>query len=176
MSVSEVHIRPGCEADLEALLEIYNHYVRATAITFDIQPITLAARREWLGQFGQTGPHRLFVAENPVTGRLLGYATAARFRAKPAYDTSVEVTIYTAPHDTGAGVGTALYQALFKALEAEDVHRAFAAITMPNPGSEVFHARFGFTQIGVMTEVGCKFGRYHDVGWWQKPLAAGTGE
>jgi phosphinothricin acetyltransferase len=67
-------------------------------------------------------------------------------------------------------VGSALYGELFKILEGEDVHRAYAGITLPNPASVALHRRFGFREIGVFREVGRKLGCYWDVAWYEKPL------
>ncbi|WP_052864661.1 GNAT family N-acetyltransferase [Streptomyces niger] len=169
----EVQVRPGVEADLAALTDIYNHYIRETAITFDTEPFTPEERRPWLLSHPQDGPHRLLVAREGVddgSGRLLGYATTSPFRPKPAYRTSVEVTVYLSPEATGRGAGTLLYKALFEALEGEDVHRAYAGIALPNPGSTALHTRFGFRHVGTYGEVGFKFGRYWDVAWYEKRL------
>ncbi|WP_353943128.1 N-acetyltransferase family protein [Streptomyces sp. HUAS MG91] len=170
---TEVAVRAGREGDLAALTEIYNEYVRATPITFDTEPFTVEARRPWLRAHPEHGPHRLFVAEDG--GRILGYATSSAFRPKAAYSTSVEVTVYCAPDAGGRGIGTRLYEALFEALSAEDVHRAYAGVTQPNEASVRLHARFGFRPVGTYREVGRKFGRYYDVAWFEKDLGAGRG-
>ncbi|MFG2829934.1 GNAT family N-acetyltransferase [Streptomyces sp. NPDC048434] len=192
----EVQVRAGTEADLPALTELYNHYIRETCITFDLEPLTPEQRRPWLLSHPQDGPHRLLVAQeatdrmkNPHNGpasalhagaaasgagqpggALLGYATSSAFRPKAAYAPSVEVTVYCAPHAAGRGVGTLLYTSLFEALADEDVHRAYAGVTQPNEASTRLHTRFGFRHIGTYTEVGRKFGRYWDVAWYQKDL------
>ncbi|MCX5199036.1 GNAT family N-acetyltransferase [Streptomyces sp. NBC_00249] len=164
----EVQVRPGVEADLESLTELYNHYVRETAVTFDTAPITPVERRSWLRSHPEDGPYRLLVA---WTGdRMAGYATSSPFRPKPAYATSVEVSVYLAPHAVGRGVGTLLYESLFAALADEPVHRAFAGIALPNEASVRLHERFGFRRVGEFTEAGWKFGRYWDVRWYEKRL------
>ncbi|GAA2600838.1 GNAT family N-acetyltransferase [Streptomyces tubercidicus] len=192
----EVQVRAGVEADLPALTDLYNHYIRETSITFDLEPFTPEQRRPWLHSHPQDGPHRLLVAQettertkNPhngpspgpgvgpaisgsgsADGTLLGYATSSAFRPKAAYAPSVEVTVYCAPHAAGRGIGTLLYQALFEALADEDVHRAYAGIAQPNEASVRLHTRFGFRHLGTYTEVGRKFGRYWDVAWYEKEL------
>ncbi|TJZ52170.1 N-acetyltransferase [Streptomyces piniterrae] len=173
----EVLVRAGVEADLPALAELYNHYVRETSITFDTEPFTPEQRRPWLLSHPEDGPHRLLVARDAPAradaaddALLLGYATSSPFRPKGAYATSVEVTVYCAPHAGGRGIGTLLYEALFAALAKEEVHRAYAGIAQPNEASARLHARFGFRHIGTFTEVGRKFGRYWDVAWYQKDL------
>ncbi|AYC40582.1 GNAT family N-acetyltransferase [Streptomyces griseorubiginosus] len=171
---AEVQVRPGVEGDLGALTDLYNHYVRETPITFDTAAFTPEERRPWLLSHPEDGPYRLMVATDMhstgTSQRLLGYATSSPFRAKPAYATSVEVTIYLAPDAGGRGIGTLLYKALFEALAGEDLHRAYAGIAQPNEASTRLHERFGFRHIGTYGEVGRKFGRYWDVAWYEKDL------
>lgn len=166
----EVQVRAATEADLEPLTELYNHYVRETAITFDTAAFTPEQRRPWLHSHPEDGPHRLLVAQDVQNARVLGYATSSPFRPKAAYSTSVEVSVYLAPDAGGRGIGTLLYKVLFEALEDEDVHRAYAGIAQPNEASERLHALFGFRHIGTYDEVGRKFGRYWDVAWYEKKL------
>ncbi|MCW2873777.1 MAG: N-acetyltransferase [Streptomyces oryziradicis] len=170
-----MQVRPAGEDDLADLTEIYNHYVRETPITFDLEPLTPQQRRPWLLSHPEDGPHRLLVACGGPGGRILGYATSSPFRPKAAYATSVETSVYCAPDAGGRGTGTLLYKALFEALREEDVHRAYAGIAQPNEASVRLHARFGFQPVGVYREVGRKFGRYWDVAWYEKDLSPGTG-
>ncbi|MEU9519300.1 N-acetyltransferase family protein [Streptomyces sp. NPDC048224] len=167
---AEIQVRPGIEDDLKALTDLYNHYVRETPITFDTEPFTPEERRPWLLSHPEDGPYRLRVATDAHSQEILGYATSSPYRAKSAYRTSVETTVYVAPDAGGRGIGSLLYTSLFDALAAEDVHRAYAGIAQPNPASERLHARFGFRHVGTYGEVGRKFGRYWDVAWYEKPL------
>lgn len=163
-----MHVRAGSEQDLDAINEIYNGYVQETHFTFDIEPITLDARREWFSHYATTGRHRLLVATSHDA--LIGFASSGRFRPKTAYETSVETSIYLAPDAVGRGAGSKLYGELFGALEGEDVHRAYAGISLPNPASIALHERFGFKRVAHFTEQGRKFGRYWDVAWFEKPI------
>ncbi|MFK4066024.1 GNAT family N-acetyltransferase [Streptomyces sp. NPDC029674] len=179
---TEVQVRPGVEADLEALTDLYNHYVRETAVTFDTVAFLPEERRPWLLSHPEDGPHRLLVAQErdsgPAShtrpGRVLGYVTSSPLRPKPAYSTSVEVSVYCAPDAAGRGIGTLLYKALLEALEGEDLHRAYAGIALPNEASIRLHERFGFRHVGTYEEVGRKFGRYWDVAWYELPLGPRT--
>lgn len=155
--------------DLPRLTEIYNHYVVHSPATFDLEPKTVAQRAEWFAQFAERGRYRLVVAEED--GILLGYTGTTRFRVKPAYDRTVETTVYCAPESVGRGIGTQLYAALFEALVHEDVHRMVAVFVPPNRASEKLHQRFGFRTVGIFTEQGYKFGRYWDVCWMERPLS-----
>jgi phosphinothricin acetyltransferase len=166
--MATVTIRPAAAADLPAINDLYNHYVRETAVTFDVTEYTVEERRPWFERFGERGRHRLLVAEDG--GRVLGYAGTLPFRPKAAYETSVETTIYLWPDAHGRGLGARLYQRLFADLAGEDVHRAYAGVTLPNPASIALHERFGFRPVGLYREVGRKFERYWDVQWLEKEL------
>ena len=162
----QILIAPGSTADLEAISGIYDHYVRTTAISFDIEPPKTGWRREWFATFGDHGRHRLLVARDG--GVAIGYAASVPYRPRAAYGPSVETSVYVAPSHLGCGIGSALYGALLSELEREDVHRAYAGIAMPNPASVRLHERCGFRQAGYFTEQGRKFGRYWDVAWFER--------
>jgi phosphinothricin acetyltransferase len=162
-------VRSATLDDLEALTEIYNHYVIHSAITFDLHPFTASERRPWFDDHRNSAMHRLLVAVDE-SGTCVGYATSSRWRAKPAYNSTVEVSVYCHPDVCGRGYGTALYGALFAALEEEDVHTIVAGVSLPNDASLALHARFGFRSVGVFHAVGRKFDRYWDVAWFERPL------
>jgi phosphinothricin acetyltransferase len=162
----QILIAAGSTVDLEAISGIYDHYVRTTAISFDLEPPTTAWRREWFERFGHRGRHRLLVARD---GReAIGYAASVPYRPREAYGPSVETSVYISPTHLGRGLGSALYGALLSELEREDVHRAYAGIAMPNPASVRLHERCGFRRAGYFTEQGRKFGRYWDVAWFER--------
>jgi phosphinothricin acetyltransferase len=166
--MSDIAIRRVEQADLPALLEIYNHYVVNTPITFDIEPRTLAQRQEWLDQFKPAGRFQCFVA---VRGNApLGWAGSVKFKDRAAYDTSVETSVYLAPDETGRGLGRRLYATLFEALASEDIHRAFGGVTQPNEASSGLHLAMEFRHVGTYKEVGRKFGRFWDVAWYERPV------
>lgn len=163
-----MEIRYGREDDLEQLNDIYNHYVRTSPATFDIDEISMVRRREWFTHYAATGPHRLFVAAED--GAVTGYATSSQLQERKAYETSTMVTCYLANGRQGQGIGKQLYGALFDAIRDEDLHRAYAGITVPNDASVGLHRSFGFRQVAVFSEQGRKFGKYWDVAWFEKEL------
>ena len=173
MAKTKFEVRPATASDLSAVNDIYNQYIAEAHYTFDLEPWTMDARREWFTHYSTTGRHRLLVAVGE--GRVIGYACSSRYRPKAAYDVTVETSIYLDPESVGRGAGSRLYQELFKILEGEDVHRANAGITLPNPASVALHERFGFKRIALFTEQGRKFGRYWDVAWFEKPLDGESG-
>lgn len=166
--MSDLVIRPARREDVPAITALYNRYVTDTAVTFDVEPASVEQRLVWFGLFNLTGPLRLLVAE--AEGAFAGYAGTLQFRVKEAYRTSVETTLYIHPDFQRKGVGLRLYGSLFDALKDEDVHRAYAGITVPNEPSIVLHERAGFRHIGTYSEVGFKLGQYHDVAWYERAV------
>ena len=164
--MSEVTIRRIEPGDLPALLAIYNYYVVHTPVTFDLEPRTLAQRREWLESFAPTGRYQCLVAVKG--GAPIGWACTGKFKEKAAYETSAETSIYLAPGERGRGLGRRLYETLFAALAGEDLHRLYAGITVPNDASVALHEKMGFGLVGSYDEVGRKFGRFWDVAWFAR--------
>lgn len=170
--MAELKVRPAMRCDLPHLTEIYNYYIVNTPITFDLKPMAVKQRARWFDEHAGAKRHRMFVAEDG--GRVVGYACTGPFRDKAAYDTSVETSIYCAHDATGRGIGAMMYRVLFDALKNEDINRLLAGITLPNDASIKLHRRFGFTEVGMFSECGRKFGRYWDVMWMQRALRLGT--
>ncbi len=164
-----VSVRPAVASDLEAIVGLYNYYVERTAATFEIAPVEPRDRQDWFEAHSRSGPHRLLVADN-AAGNLVGWATTSPFRPRAAYATTVEASVYCRADSLGRGVGGALYSALFRSLESEDVERIVAGVSLPNPASLALHRRFGFRHVGTFTRVGRKFDRYWDVAWFERPL------
>jgi phosphinothricin acetyltransferase len=165
---SDIDVRAATIEDLGAITEVYNQYVMHSTATFDVSAMTAEERRGWFDHYSSEGPYRLLVATR--AGVVVGYAASSRFRPKPAYDPSVEVTVYLAPDDLGRGVGSLLYQQLFAELRTQPLHRAYAAIALPNPASVRLHRRFAFDEVGTLHEVGRKQGRWVDVLWMQRRI------
>ncbi len=164
-----IELRHAIPDDLEALTNIYNHYVRHSIATFDTTPFNPDARRTWLAHFAIGSPHQLWLAVQG--GIILGYASSSQYRPKAAYDTSIETSVYLHPDHLGAGIGHTLYAHLFKRLSVFDLHRAYAGIAQPNPASVALHQSFDFNLVGTFSEAGQKFGGYHNVDWYEKWLS-----
>lgn len=164
-------VRPARSSDLEGIVEVYNHYVRLTPATFEVDPVRAEDRRPWFREHSTEGRHRLLVAVDD--DRVLGWASTSPFRPRAAYATTVESSIYLRPEATGRGLGSRLYDVLFSAIRTEDIERIVAGITQPNPASLNLHQRFGFRHVGTFSRVGRKFDRYWDVAWFERPLHLG---
>jgi phosphinothricin acetyltransferase len=111
-----------------------------------------------------------------ANGDINGYAYASRHRERPAYQWCVDTTAYVRQDIHGQGVGRRLYTVLFDELVRLGYYQAFAGIALPNDPSVGLHEALGFRALGVYRRVGYKLGRWHDVGWWQKPLREPSSE
>jgi phosphinothricin acetyltransferase len=108
-------------------------------------------------------------------GRVLGFAYASRWKGRCAYRFAAESTVYVADGHARRGIGRALYTALLSDLRARGVHCVIGGIAQPNPASVALHEALGFSKVAHFREVGWKFGRWIDVGYWEVVLGAGRG-
>lgn len=157
-------VRPAREEDLPAIDEIYRFYVDHSPATFHEQAPPLS---DWQDKFAARA-HPWLVSEED--GEVTGYAYGTSHRPKEAYRLTVETTIYLRDGQAGRGTGRALYGRLLDECRAGGYHLAVAGITLPNEASVGLHEALGFTKVGAFTEIGRKFGDWHDVGWWQLRL------
>ncbi len=154
-------IRAAREADLPALLAIYNHAVETSVVTFDLEPRTAAAGHAWLA--AHTGRHPLLVAEL-ADGTVAGYASLSPYRPMPAYDSTAELSLYIHPVYQRRGLGRALAEHLLAVARADArLHLIVSVITASHAVSIALHEKLGFRCCGTLHEAGLKFGSYHDV-------------
>jgi phosphinothricin acetyltransferase len=159
-----VKIRPATENDLPAINDIYNEAVLTTTATFDTQPRTLAVQREWLTAHNDLYP--VLVAD--VEQAVVGWASLSRWSPKPGYAPTAEVSLYVSSIYRGNGFGKTLMAEILVAGEQSGFHTVLARIVEGNEASIRLHHSFGFELVGVIREVGQKFGRWLDVYLMQK--------
>lgn len=153
-------MRRATPADAAAMADIYNQAVVSSTATFDTQPETPEQRERWLEQ--HTAPqHPVLVAERD--GRVAGWTSLSRYSDRCAYVATVEVSTYVDESETGRGLGTALTEAVLEAGRAGGVHAVLSRICTENAASLAMAHKLGFFEVGVMREVGVKFGRPLDV-------------
>jgi phosphinothricin acetyltransferase len=161
-------IRVAAPQDAAAILDIYAPIVRDTAISFELEPPSLAEMQKRIEDTLLQWPWLVCDRQ----GEVLGYVYATRHRARAAYQWSVDVSVYIRDGMRRTGIGRALYTSLFELLVLQQFHHCYAGITLPNPGSVGLHEALGFQPVGVYRQVGYKRAAWHDVGWWQLALAA----
>jgi L-amino acid N-acyltransferase YncA len=162
--MSDIRIRPAVPDDAEAIARIYNHYVLNTTISFEDQAVPAAEMTARMADVESASlPWKVAVDG----GRVVGYAYAGKWKGRCAYRHSAESSIYLDHEVHGRGIGRRLYQALLADLRERSIHVAIGGIALPNPASIALHERLGFSQVAHFKEVGFKFGRWLDVGYWQ---------
>ena len=169
--MENIKIRSVRPDDAGRLSEIYAYYVDEIAVTFEYDspsPAEFAERIE-----GTTARYPYIVAERG--GNILGYAYAAVFKDRAAYDRCVEVTVYLAPEAKGQGMGKALYTELERRLGEMGILNLYACIAVTDSedehltnASRDFHAHLGYREIGTFRKCGWKFGRWYDMVWMEK--------
>jgi L-amino acid N-acyltransferase len=100
-------------------------------------------------------------------GIVLGYGTYGTFRFKEGYKYTVEHSVYVSREHTGKGVGKHLLAELIRLAKEQGYHTMIGGIDADNKGSIAFHAKFGFTEAGLLKEVGYKFDKWLDVQFMQ---------
>ena len=158
--MNQFSIRPATEADSPAINDTYNHYVRTATATFDTEEMSLARRREWLGE--HTGSYPVLVAEDSG-GVVVGWGSLSRWGTRRAYDRTVEISIYVAQRSTGRGAGPALAEALLGEARRLGHHAVISQIVHENEASLKMAARQGFERVGKLRQVGRKFDRWLDI-------------
>jgi len=167
-----VPVRDAREADLPEILAIHNVAIAETTAIWDTEPADLDERLAWWrGRL--TAGYPVLVAE--IDGAVAGYASYGRFRPKSGYRFSVENSVYVADRFQRRGIATALLtELLARAERSGTVHAMIAAIESSNTTSITLHEKFGFGTVGVLPEVGHKFGRWMDLTLMQ--LTFGTAD
>ncbi|QOL51088.1 arsinothricin resistance N-acetyltransferase ArsN1 family B [Massilia litorea] len=160
-------IRPATSADAERICTIYNHYIATTTISFEEEPVEPAQMAQRIADVASANLPWLVMEEGE---KLIGYAYATKWRVRAAYRFAVESSVYLDPDHAGKGAGTLLYQALLAELRQRELHLVIGGIAQPNEASVRLHERLGFTKVAHFSEVGLKFGRWVDVGYWQLKL------
>jgi phosphinothricin acetyltransferase len=148
---------PATDDDVDAINRIYNQLIVDSHVSFDTEPWTREQRCEWLDD-RSSGGFPVLVAR--VEDRIVGVAWSGPWRRKDAYAASVETTIAVETSSTGIGVGSYLYGQLIGQLKALGFHRCYGVVALPNDGSVALHHKLGFTEVGVLDEVGYKNGSF----------------
>lgn len=159
-------IRDATPEDAASLLEIYSSFVRDTSVSFENEPPSLEEFRSRIAN-AQTRWAWLVAAREGVVA---GYAYATAFRTRAAYRWTAETSAYVGDGHRGKGVAKRLYAELLAALTRRGYCNAYAGITLPNEASVALHRSLGFRPVGVFRRAGWKFGKWHDVSWWQLEL------
>jgi phosphinothricin acetyltransferase len=160
------HIRLALPEDAEQIAAIYAPFCIEAAVSFEYLAPTASEMAGRIRKITERLPW-LVLDED---GTIAGYVYASPHRERAAYQWSVDVAAYVGADYRRRGVGSALYTALFRLLAAQGYFKAYAGVTLPNPASERLHESMGFERVGEYHGVGYKFGKWHDVRWYQRSI------
>jgi L-amino acid N-acyltransferase YncA len=156
-------IRSATTEDAVRISEIYNHYVLYSTISFEEQAVAVDEMKERITETLAGLPWLVWIEGEVIEG----FAYASKWKGRCAYRYSVESTIYLAEGSTSRGIGTKLYEALLEELRLRKLHTVMGGIALPNPASVALHHKLGFEKVAQFQEVGWKFDKWVDVGYWQ---------
>lgn len=154
-------------SDAEEIANIYNYYIENTIITFETTPISCNEMALRINAILNNN-HPFIISE--ANGYLNGYAYLDKWRSRPAYDITLETSIYLNHHFTRQGFGYLLYEELIKRARDMNTHSLIGVISLPNIASRKLHNKLGFDLVGNFKECGLKFGQLIDVEFWRLAL------
>jgi phosphinothricin acetyltransferase len=164
-------LRPAAARDVAAIAAIYAHHVLNGLASFEVEPPDEAEIGRRLAEVRAHGLPYLVAAAD---GRVVGYAYAAPYRARPAYRYTVEDSVYVAQDCGGRGIGRRLLERLVSDTAAAGARQMIAVIgDSANRASIALHEACGFAHVGLLPAVGFKFGRWVDSVLMQRALGAG---
>lgn len=156
-----VVLRDVIKADAERLAQIYNYYIENTIVTFETELVSSFDFEDRLAEHPDNLPW-LVIEEQ---GRVIGYCYAAPWKQRNAYAHSVETSIYLDVAACGKGFGKLAYSHLLSLID--NYHAVIGGIALPNDASVALHESLGYRKVANFAEIGHKFGRWIDVGYWQ---------
>lgn len=157
-------IRDVKTEDAQQICNIYNYYIKETDITFEEDELyALDMEERILKVAKQKMPWIVY----EIDGKVVGYAYASPWRVRAAYRFCAETSIYIDNEISHKGIGTELYKELIERLKSIGIHSILGCLAMPNPKSQGLHEKLGFDKVAHFPEVGFKFERWIDVGYWQ---------
>ena len=157
-------IRNASIEDLDEITNIYNEAILKTVATFDTDEKNINEQKLWFQEHGSKNP--IIVAEED--GNILGWAALSKYSTRCAYSDTAEISLYVKDEHQGRGIGKKLMENIIQEGKKADLHVVIARITEGNKKSVHLHKLFGFKHIGIMKEVGMKFGKRLDVYLMQK--------
>ncbi|MDT3960459.1 N-acetyltransferase family protein [Staphylococcus kloosii] len=160
-------IRFATKEDLPAILEIYNDAILNTTAVYTYEAQTLENRVQWF-DIKSTHNEPIFVFE--LDNKAVGFATYGSFRDWPAYQYTIEHSIYVDKDYRGNGIARKLLTELLTDVKAKGYKTIVAGIDATNDKSIHLHKKFNFTYSGTITNVGYKFDHWLDLAFYQLDL------
>jgi L-amino acid N-acyltransferase len=163
---ADATLRPATEADLPAINDIYNHYVRTSTCTYQETDETMEDRVAWFKHHGPA--HPIIVAE--IDGVVVGWGSLSPFRERSGYRFTVEDSVYIDHEHHNRGIGSTILQELIKLARQHGYKMLIAGVDGEQLPSVRLHSKFGFVECAHFKRVGFKFDRWLDVIFLQLSL------
>jgi L-amino acid N-acyltransferase YncA len=170
-SASDVLLRPATTGDIAAITRIYADAVINGTATFELTPPDEAEMARRFATLVDNG-YPYFIAE--LSGAVAGYAYAGPYRTRPAYNWTVEDSIYVTPAFHRRGIGLALLKRLIAESERLGFRQMIAVIgDSAQAPSIALHKAAGFAPVGTFRAIGFKHGKWLDTPLMQIALGEG---
>ncbi|MFD0964116.1 GNAT family N-acetyltransferase [Pseudofulvibacter geojedonensis] len=156
-------IRKATLNDVKVITNIYNYYVENEMPTFEENPVTTDFFKEKISTSSDRFPWLVYELNSSV----IGYAYASPWKPRSGYRFTAEISIYLQHNNTEKGIGSLLYKELIKQLKEKGFNSIIGGITLPNPPCVRLHEKFGFEKVAQFKQIGTKFNKWADVGYWQ---------
>lgn len=164
----KIEIRPAERDDLDAMLAIYNDAIINTTAVYDYQPRAKETQHQWF-ETKQAQRLPIFVAHDGPT--IIGFGSFGPFRPWPAYQFTVENSLYVDSAHRRKGAGRALLTSLVNSAQTAGYHAMVAGIDATNEASLALHRKAGFQPVAHFRQVGWKFDRWLDLVFMEKVLS-----
>jgi L-amino acid N-acyltransferase YncA len=168
----DIKMRMANENDAEEILRVYAPYINDTVITFEYEIPTINEFKNRIRKISLDYPYLVCTLDE----KIIGYAYSYRYKERAAYQWNVELSVYIDNSYLHCGIGKALYSALIEISKLQNIQNIYGGVTYPNKNSEKLHEYFSFKKLGVYHNTGYKFGKWHDVTWFEKSVDEYYGE
>ncbi len=163
-------IRLVQESDTCEILDIYEPYIKDTAITFEYEVPLFNDFSTRIVDISSEYPYLVYLKDD----KIVGYAYAHRQKERAAYQWNAELSVYVDKAYLRMGIGKALYTCLIEILKLQNIQNVYGGVTIPNNNSCNLHESLGFRKLGTYHHTGYKCGEWHDVAWFEKNIGSHT--
>lgn len=164
VSTHRAQIRLVNQSDATQILDIYTPHIVNSATSFELVVPTVKEMQSRINECLENYPWLVCTFDQLV----VGYAYASRYRSRPAYNWTVEVSVYVLESYGRRNIGRALYIALEQILKLQGYKQMIAVMTSPNPASRGFHEKCGFEHAGTIPSTGYKLDNWHGIDFYYK--------
>lgn len=146
----ELRFRTATQSDLPAIVDIYNSTVASRVVTADTEPVTVESRQKWFDDHHAQRP--LWMVENNEQ-TVIGWVSFQSFYGRPAYNATVEISIYLSPLSRGKGYGKQILAYSISAAREIGITTLLGFIFAHNEPSLQLFRRFGFEDWATLPDI-----------------------